>query len=299
MSDPVAWERQQADEVFVEVVRQFRRRPKWRHILAVVFGAVLVILGSAVLAAHLTHRAPASTPAIGVGAGLYGAGALVFAWGAAGGFTARLAKWLPAAIILGMLAVLVLALASMTTNDGGTLNNGRPESGSRYKPPAPLPPKSPLASSPAARASGRVLAADLLTEAEVSWFVGPAPAALHTPGSSIARSRSLAIWRAALPGRTAATQPTLSLTVHHSARTAKKFRGGFCPGSAQPLPDLGWGGYVRRLGPSSNLTTRVRAGRGEWVVALQLRAGATDNPTPQLAAVVAHALDQLDWACAQ
>ena len=299
MSEPVAWERQQLDDVFVEVVRQFRRRPKWRHILAVIFGAVLVILGSAILAAHLTHHTPVNTPALGVGAGLYGAGALVFAWGAAGGFTVRLAKWLPAAIILGMLAVLVLALASMTTNDGATINNGRPESGSRYKPPPPLPPNSPIASSPVVRASGHVLAADLLSQAEVARFVGQATAVLHTPGSSIARSRSLAIWRAALPGRTAATQPTLSLTVHHSARTAKKLRGGFCPGSAKPLPNLGWGGYVRRLGPASNLTTRVRAGRGEWVVALQLRAGTTDDPTPQLAAAVAHALDLLEWACAQ
>src|ERR1700679_2252052 len=83
----------QLDAELIEVVRLFRRRRRWRHVLALIIGAVALIIGTAVLAARLTHRGVSGTPSLGAGVALYVAGALVSGWGGAGGFTARLAKW--------------------------------------------------------------------------------------------------------------------------------------------------------------------------------------------------------------
>jgi len=56
-------------------------------------------------------------------------------------------------------------------------------------------------------------------------------------------------------------------------------------------------GYVRRHDGRLGRVTRVRASRGGWVVAMQLRAAAgADDPAPQLAADISHMLDLLTGA---
>ena len=107
----------QVDAQLVATVRAFRRRPRWRHILALIAGAVLLIAGSGFLAVRLTHHVVAGTPTLGVAVGLYAAGVLLFAWGAAGGFTARLAWWLPLSAVLGLVAGLVFALSASFSNE--------------------------------------------------------------------------------------------------------------------------------------------------------------------------------------
>jgi len=304
----------QLDADLVQIVRLFCRRRKWRHVLTMLIGAVLLILGSGAVAVHLTRQAMSGTPSIGVAGALYAAGALLFAWGTAAGFTRRLAKWLPASILLGVLAVLALVLASVFTGESDELFlNGRPQGESTYEPPSGARRASASAAGPAGVAdpldrpgppdspdlSGRVLAAELMDQAELEIFLGPAPADLRTPGEHAARTRSLAIWRTGPPPGTASTRPSqltaLSLTVQHSARRADKLWRGRFPSGAQPVQGLP-GGYVRHRTISTGNVTRVRAGRGEWVVALQLRTPHGDDPTRQLADTVARLVDLLNAA---
>lgn len=301
MSDPVTSGRH-LDAELIGIVRLFQRRRKWRHILAMIVGGVLLVCGSAFIAAHLTHRTLSNTPSIGAGAGLYAAGALLFGWGAAAGFTARLAKWLPASIILGVLAVLVLVLAGLfagETND--VFHNGNPDGNSSYR---PVPPARVAKST----VSNRVLAAELLDQSEVARILGPVPAQLLTPGARVVRTRSLALWRAEPPAAAgpgsrsadarAARPPrpnSLSLVVQYSARKAHKLQTGYCPRGSRPTSGL-VGGYVRVAAKFPGAVTRVRAGRGEWVVTLQLTARASDDPGWLLTAQVARVLDLLNAA---
>jgi hypothetical protein len=281
----------QPDAELAEVVRLFRGRRRWRHVLAMIIGAVALFLGTAVVAARLTHHGTPGSPSLGAGAGLYAAGTLAFSWGGAGGFTTRLARWLPASLVLGGLAVLGFALAALFPNDMFSNDNTGP--GSR---PSTRPSRSSASS--ASSASGRVLAAELLDRSDLERWLGPAPADLQTPGARIARSRSLAIWRAAPPGRSdARSQAAVSLTVQYSARQAARLAHGRCPAGAQAMPGLADGGYVRHHDGRLARVTRVRASQGDWVVALQLRAAARgDDPAEQLAADVRHILDLLTTA---
>lgn len=296
MSDPVMVGRR-LDAELIQIVRAFRRRRKWRHVLSMLLGGILLFAGSAIVAAHLTHHTLSNTPAIGAGAGLYAVGVPLFAWGAAAGFTRRLATWLPVTVVLGVLTVLVLAVAAMIATGPDQIimdHNGNPQGNSRYRP-------TPPAQASTSAGSNRVLAAELLTQADVARYLGPAPADLQTPGRHVARTRSLAIWRS-VPGQGSgrpSEQPALSLTVQHSARQADKLSRGHFPGGAQPVQGLP-GGYVRhhnRPGSTGNVT-RVRAGRGEWVVALQLRTPIADDPTGLLAGTVAQLIELLNAASA-
>jgi hypothetical protein len=301
------------DAEFIEVVRQFRRRRRWRHVLAMIIGAVALILGSAIVAARLAQHATAGLPSPGAGAGLYLAGALLAGWGAAGGFTARLAGWLPAALVFGVLAMLAFVLAALFSGETESIfTNGRPEpsrnpaagSGTGAPPPRLAGPSSAPTPASAAGVAGRVLAAELLDLADIEAFLGPAPANLETPGARIARSRSLAIWRTAPAGYSAgrairpAGQPALSLTVQYSARRARRLSNGRRPARGTPVAGLADGGYVRHHDGSAGRVTRVRAGRGDWVVALQLRTAAAGDPSPLLAASVHRMLDLLIAASA-
>ncbi|HEV2639635.1 MAG TPA: hypothetical protein VGX23_31170 [Actinocrinis sp.] len=312
MSEPVMVGRQ-LDAELDQIVRLFRRRRKWRHILALLAGVLLLPAGSAIVAARVTRHTMSDTPSIGVGAGVYAAGVLLFAWGAAAGFTARLARWFPATVVLGVLAVFAFGLAALFSNETDEVfANGRGQAGTSFQP----SPGHRSATAPGIRElSGRVLAAELLSRDEVARFLGPAPAEVQTPGEHVVRARSLAIWRTgpdvrprspagggaadARPSVSARVAQTsiLSLTVQHSARAAGRLRQGRFPGSGQALPGLP-GGYVRRRAVSSAMVTRVRAGRGEWVVALQLRSARADDPTPLLASTVARLVDLLDAASA-
>jgi len=302
MSDSISWGRQ-VDAELVEVVRLFRRRRKWRHIVAMTIGGVLLTAGSGYIAAHVTHHVPAGTPGIGVAGGLYIAGSLLFAWGAAAGFTTRLAKWVPATVVLGLLAVLALALAAVFSDSSDSVfHNGRGSAGTANSPTSGQ-------RTPAPVGAHRVLAAELLTQPEVAQFLGPAPADLQTSAGFLLRSRSLALWRAAPPVQDGASRPhasqprdsrrsdTLSLTVQYSPKRAGKLSAGQRPSKAQPVRDVAGGGYVRRQQIGSlKPVTRVRVGRGEWVVALQLSTDAAYDPTQQLLSVVAHVLDLLNEA---
>jgi hypothetical protein len=204
-----------------------------------------------------------------------------------------------------MLAFVLAALFSGETESICT--NGRPE-----------PSRNRSAGSgagvPPPRTPGRVLAAELLDRADIEAFLGPAPADLETPGARIARSRSLAIWRAAPAGysggrairpasqpalsQPALSQPALSLTVQYSARQARRLSIGRRPARGTPVAGLADGGYVRHHDGSAGRVTRVRAGRGDWVVALQLRTAAAGDPGPLLAASVHRMLDLLIAASA-
>jgi hypothetical protein len=254
------------DPEFVEVVRLFRGRRRWRHVLAMIIGAAALILGTAVVAAHLTHRDQAGLPSLGAGAGLYAAGALLAGWGAAAGFTSRLGRWLPATVVFGVLAVLVFVLAAVFSSDTNSLTtNGNTTSRNpRY-----------IAS------PGRVLAAELLDRSDIERLLGAVPADLQTPGAKVARTRSMAIWRAAQAGVRPARQAAVSLTVQYSPRRARR---------------LVQGGRIRHHDGSLGRVTRVRAGRGDWVVALQLRTGVPGDPAPLLSASVSHMLGLLTAA---
>lgn len=291
----------QLDAELLDAVRHFRHRRRWRHILAIVIGAILLVLGTGLLAARLVHISSVKTPALGEGVGLYAAGVLLFAWGAASGFTRQLAKWLPASVVLGLVAVIVFLLAALFSNEADTLfSNGRPQSGSSWKPSAPG--QSPTGSI----TSNRVLAAELLDQSDVERLLGSPATTLETPGASVARSRSLAVWRAAAAGQLspAGRSPrtshgvAVSLTVQESARQARKIRNRGGRG-ATPLKAVGDGGYVRHHDGSTGSVTRVRACRGDWVVALQLRANATVDQTGQLADNVSHLLTLLSAASSQ
>jgi hypothetical protein len=285
----------QPDAELAEVVRLFRARRRWRHVLAMIIGAVALFLGTAVVAARLTHHGTPGLPSLDAGAGLYVAGTLAFSWGGAGGFTTRLARWLPASLVLGGLAVLGFALAALFSGEANDMfSNDNTGPGSR---PSTRPPRSGNSSSTSS-ASGRVLAAELLDRSDLERWLGPAPADLQTPGARIARSRSLAIWRAAPPGRSdARRQAAVSLTVRYSARQAARLGHGHCPAGAQAMPGLADGGYVRHHDGRLARVTRVRASQGDWVVALQLRAAAGgDDPAKQLAADVRHILNLLTTA---
>ena len=247
----------------------FRRRRRWRHVLAITAGAVALVLGTAIVAARLAADAPAGTPSAGTGAALYAAGALAAAWGGAGGFTRRLGPWLAGTLILGVLAVLAfLAAAALSGNGDGLITNGR--TGTRG------PAASRAGGTAASSGAGRVLAAELLDQADIDRLLGPGLADLQTPGAVIARSTSLALWRRP-GGRGGAGAVSLSLTVKRSGRQAGRLRDGRRPPGAQPVGGLP-GGYAQQF--SGGRVTRVRAGRGDWVVALQLRGAGPDRPAP-------------------
>jgi hypothetical protein len=162
------------DAEFIEVVSQFRHRRRWRHVLAMIIGAVVLILGSAIVAARLAHHATAGLPSPAAGAGLYLAGALLAGWGAAGGFTARLARWLPATLVFGVLAMLAFVLAALFSAETESIfTNGRPE-------PSRNRAAGSSAGAPPPRAPDRVLAAELLDRADIEAFLGPGPADLAT-----------------------------------------------------------------------------------------------------------------------
>jgi hypothetical protein len=185
--------------VTAEAIGQFRRRRRWRHVLAMVAGGAALVLGTAVVAAQLTHRNTAGLPSAGAGAGLYIAGALLAAWGAAGGFTRRLAGWLPACLAFGVLAVLVFMAATVFASDADAMTYKAGPGGASGR--APGPP-------------GRVLAAELLGQDEIGRLLGPAPADLTTPGATAARAHSVAIWRN--------DQGMVSLNVKYSPRRAAR-----------------------------------------------------------------------------
>jgi hypothetical protein len=146
-----------------------------------------------------------------------------------------------------------------------------------------------------------VLAVELLDRSDIEPLLGSVPDSPQTPGATIARTRSLAIWRACGPGLTSGHQArgtdlaAVSLTVQYSARQAGRLRNGYCPRGARPVTGLAGGGYVR----TSGRVIRVRSGRGDWVVALQLRRAAADDPLPLLAARVTHMMDLLTAASAE
>lgn len=370
MSEPVMNGRQ-PDAELVQIVRLFCRRRKWRHVLTMLAGAVLLILSSGVVAAHLTRHTMPDTPPIGVGDAVYLAGALLFAWGTAAGATGRLVRWLPASLVFGVLAVLALVVVSVFTGESDEVfRNGRPRGGGSYEPPvrarrakgsavdaadscsaavadlvavagvadmasgpvgsvglvgpaglvsAPAGPSRPSAEADPPDVpdppdpcgppdlSDRVLAAELMDQSDLERFLGPAPAELQTPGEHTSRTRSLAIWRTGPPPGTTSTRPgaairprpaqltALSLAVRHSARQAGRLSRGRCPSGAQPVPGLP-GGYVRHRTISTGTVTRVRAGRGEWVVVLQLRTPHADDLTSELADTVARLVELLNAA---
>lgn len=291
----------QLDAELVGVVEHFRHRRKWRHIVAIFVGAIMLVLGTGLVAAHVAHHGTGKTPALGEGIGLYAVGVLLFAWGAARGFTRQLAKWLPASIVLGLVAVIVFLLAALLSNDADVVfSNGRPQGGSTWRPAPPR--RSPTGSI----ASSRVLAAELLDELDVEQLLGSTPATLETPGAAFARSRSLAIWRASAAAQlpTAARAalsthaPAVSLTVQESARQARKIRSRGSRGGIA-IAAIGDGGYVRHHSGSLGAVTRVRACRGRWVVALQLRTDAATDRTGELADNVSHLLTLLNAASNQ
>jgi hypothetical protein len=190
--------------VTAEAVGQFRRRRRWRHVLAMIAGGTALLVGMAVMAAQLAHRGTAGLPSAGAGAGLYAAGALLAAWGAAGGFTRRLAGWLPACLVLGVLPLLVFMAAAVFAGAADTMTFEAGPGGASGRAPA---------------APGRVLAAELLGPAEIARLLGPEPADLMTPGATAARAHSVAIWRN--------PQGLVSLNVQYSSRRAARLeRGG-------------------------------------------------------------------------
>ena len=179
------------DAEFVEVVRLFRRRRRWQHVLAMIIGAVALILGSAIVAAWLGHHATLGLPPSGAGAGLYLAGALLSGWGAARGFTARLAGWLPATLVFGVLAVLAFMLAAAFSGETDSLfANGRTETSGSRSVAAPSRP----AATAAAQLASRVLAAELLdrvAQAALAALAGVQPMAGAMSRAMVASSRVL------------------------------------------------------------------------------------------------------------
>jgi hypothetical protein len=245
----------QLDADLVEIVRLFRRRRQWRHVLAIGIGAVALMLGTAMVAARLAWHDPGA--AAGTGAALYAAGALGAAWGAAGGFSRRLGGWAAGTLAFGVLAVLAFLATAAVAGESRAV-------------------------------SRRVLAAELLDHSDVAGLLGPGTADLQTPGASIARSTSVANWRAGPYGDRGAA---LSLKVVRSGRQAGRLRDGRRPPGARPVGGLP-GGYAQEAGR----VTRIRAGRGDWVVALQVRAGGPPDPVPVLAACADYVLDLLTVA---
>ena len=100
------------------------------------------------------------------------------------------------------------------------------------------------------------------------------------------------------PRQRGARPAAVSLTVQYSARQARRLRSGRRQAGADAIAGLGEGGYLRRHDGSAGRVTRVRAGRGDWVVSLQLRTPAAGDPAPLLAADVNHALGLLIAASA-
>jgi hypothetical protein len=237
--------------VTAEAIGQFRRRRRWRHVLAITAGTVALLLGTAILAAQLTRRDTAGLPPAGAGAALYVAGALAAAWGAAGGFTRRLARWVPACLIFGALAVVVFMAAAVFTSAAETLTYQPGPGGASLPPPG----------------AGRALAAELLGPADIALLLGPDLPELTTPGASLARSRSIAIWRN--------QAGMVSLNVKYSrSRAAGLERSGHT---------------ASRHGQ----VLRVRAGRAGWLVALQLRGGVAGDAEAVLAVLADRALGRL------
>jgi hypothetical protein len=279
----------QPDAELVAVVQRFRHRRRWRHLLAIGLGSVALIVGPALVAARLAPAAPrpASNPSFAVGVALYGAGALAAGWGAAGGFTRRLGRWVLGSLLFGALAMLVLLIMAVLSQNGDSVfSNGRADPSAGR---SPRPTRAGPATSPPAGA-GLVLAAELLDTADLERLLGPGVPARQTPGSVVARATSMAIWRADGRGRPS-ERPSVSLTVRYSARRARRTRAGHRPAGAQHAAGLD-GGFVQHV--SGGRVTRVRAARGDWVVTLQLRGPADRGDAgPLLTALTGHVLGLL------
>jgi hypothetical protein len=261
------------DTGVVAAVARFTRRRRWLHLLAILAGTVLLVLGSAVIAARLTGHAPATLPNIGVGAALYVAGAVLVALGAARGFTARLAIWLPASLVLGVLVIAVLALGALFP---GTVDQLRQPGNSSSQGSIGLAP---------APSADPALALAVYGRSDVEKFLGPEATEPQTPGATLLRRSSLARWRT--KGLRPTTSPSLTLIVQYRPGQAAR------AGSGSQIPGYGPFARVQRRQFAGMMTTYVRDHRAPWAVSLQLRdSGATDS-TPGLAQDVTEILDLL------
>jgi hypothetical protein len=282
-----------------EAVRRFLSRRKWRHVLAMGAGVVALTLGSAIVAAHLVHvTLPQGTPGITVGAALYSAGVLTYAYGGAAGAARRLPKWFFGTAVLGLLAVAIFSLAGLLPDEAGDVAYAQQQGATGGAAVARLRPPRPRWE----RGAGSGLAARLITPREVDRLLGPNTA---PPRSHTLRNRAIATWTnpARRPGsqrldraKAARNRRILTLTVGRSRWQANQMRNGHLPAGAQRLPGLGEAGYVHGRVRAHSITTRVRAVQGTWVVAAQLTSPVTGDPTPLLAADVAEALDVLSAA---
>jgi hypothetical protein len=261
------------DAGVVAAVQRFTRRRRWLHLVAIFVGTVLLVLGSAVIAARVTGHAPAKLPGTGAGVALYVAGAVIVAYGAARGLTTRLAIWLPVSLVLGVLVILVLSLGAFFPDAVDELN--RPSSSSSSGSLAPTP----------ALSADRPLAVEVYGRSDVERFLGPEATEPQTPGAALARRSSLARWRT--KGLRPTASPTLTLILQYRPGRAAR------SGSGTPIPGGGPYARVRRQPFAGMMTTYVRDHRAPWVVSLQLRDSGRTDRTAELARDVAAILDLL------
>lgn len=182
------------DANFVEVVRLFRCRRRWRHVIAMIIGGVALILGTAIVGAHLTDHSVPGLASLRVGVGLYLAGALLSGWGGPRGFTRRLAIWLPACLVFGVLAVLVFAVAAVFSGEADSVvfDGGSAAGSARTVQPVSRPAR--------ASASSRVLAAELLDRSDLERLLGRPQPTCRLPGR---RSRGPVPWPSGVLSRPA------------------------------------------------------------------------------------------------
>jgi 4-amino-4-deoxy-L-arabinose transferase-like glycosyltransferase len=263
------------DAGVVAAVHRFTRRRRWLHILAILAGIVLLVLGSAIIAARVTGHAPAKLPGMAEGLALYVAGAVLVAFGAARGLTARLAIWLPASLVLGVLVILVLALVALFPGTVDELE--RPGSSSSQGALGPSPDMAPSADG--------ALAVEVYGRSDVERYLGPDATEAQTPGLALTRRSSLARWRT--KGVRPTASPSLTLILQY--RPGQAARGGM----GTPIPGNAPYARVRRREFAGMMTTYVRDHRAPWVVSLQLRDAGRTDPTPELARDVTQILDLL------
>jgi hypothetical protein len=267
------------DAGVVAAVHGFTRRRRWLHLMAIIAGTVLVVLGSAIIAARVTGHAPAKLPGTAVGVALYVGGAVLVAVGAARGLTARLAIWLPASLVLGVLVIVVLAFGALFPGTVDQLQQQGSASSSQ----------GPLAPAPSTDAAA--LAVEVYKRPDVEKFLGPQATEPQTPGATLARRSSLARWRTL--GLRPTASPTLTLILQYRPGQAAR------SGSGTAIPGAGPYARVRRQQFAGMMTTYVRDHRAPWVVSLQLRDSGRTDPTPALARDVAEILDLLHRCGAQ
>jgi hypothetical protein len=279
-----------------EVVRRFLLRRKWRHVFAMGAGVVLLALGSATVAANVIPvTASKGVPGIAIGTAAYAAGVLTYAYGGAGGVVRRFPKWFLGTAFLGLLAVAIFSVAGLFPGEAADIAYAQQQGSTHPGGPARVAPVRP----PAGRGADAGLAAQLIAPREVDRLLGPNT---HPPRSYTLRNRAIATWtnparhvRATrLDGADRArNRRILTLTVGRSGWQAYRMRNGHLPSGAQRLTRLGEAAYVHGRVGSSSTTTRVRAVRGPWVVAVQLTSPVAGDPTQLLAADIATALDIL------